>query len=165
MSGTRTDEARPSPTGRQDPARPAMQRALDLAAEAGGLGEVPVGAVLLGPDGVILAEAANRIEAMRDPSAHAELLAMRLAAFRLGARLERCTLVATLEPCPMCAAASVHFRVGRIVFGAYDRKGGGVEHGPRIFAHPGCLHRPEVIGGVRASEAAGLLRAFFGTLR
>jgi tRNA(adenine34) deaminase len=143
-----------------------MERALALARAAGAAGEVPVGAVLLGPDGAVLAEAANRVETDRDASAHAELLALRAAAARLGSpRLPGCTLVVTLEPCPMCAAAAVHFRVGRVVFGAYDPKGGGVEHGPRVFAQPGCLHRPEVVGGVRESEAGAVLRDFFRALR
>ncbi|MCQ8277390.1 nucleoside deaminase [Acetobacteraceae bacterium KSS8] len=143
-----------------------MQRALDQARLAAGRGEVPVGAVVLGPDGALLAEAGNRVEADRDASAHAELLAMRAAARRLGTpRLLGCTLVVTLEPCPMCAAAISHFRVGRVMFGAYDPKGGGVEHGPRLFAQPSCLHRPETVGGVREREAAALLRGFFAALR
>lgn len=143
-----------------------MERALALAAAAGAGGEVPVGAVVLGPDGAVLAEAGNGVEAGRDASAHAEMAAMRAAAARLGsARLVGCTVVATLEPCPMCAAAMVHFRVGRLVFGAYDPKGGGVEHGPRIFAQAGCLHRPEVVGGVREGECGALLREFFAGLR
>ncbi len=143
-----------------------MQRALDQARLAAARGEVPVGAVVLGPDGAVLAEAGNRVEADRDASAHAELLAMRAAARRLGhPRLLGCTLVVTLEPCPMCAAAISHFRVGRVVFGAYDPKGGGVEHGPRVFAQPTCLHRPETVGGVREREAAALLRGFFAALR
>lgn len=143
-----------------------MQRALDQARLAAARGEVPVGAVVLGPDGAVLAEAGNRVEADRDASAHAELLAMRAAARRLGnPRLVGCTLVVTLEPCPMCAAAISHFRVGRVVFGAYDPKGGGVEHGPRVFAQPTCLHRPETVGGVREREAAALLRGFFAALR
>ena len=125
-------------------------------------GEVPVGAVVLGPDGAVLAMSGNRVERDRDASAHAELLAMRAAAQQLGSpRLVGCTLVVTLEPCPMCAAAAVHFRLRRVVFGAYDPKGGGVEHGPRVFAQPGCLHRPEVIGGIRETECGALLRAFF----
>ena len=143
-----------------------MERALVLARAAGAAGEVPVGAVLLGPDGSVLAEAANRVEAGRDASAHAEMLAMRAGAAALGsARLLGCTLVVTLEPCPMCAAAMVHFRIGRVVFGAYDPKGGGVEHGPRIFDQAGCLHRPEVVGGVRESACGALLRGFFAGLR
>lgn len=133
-----------------------------LAAARDAIGEVPVGAVVLGPDGAVLAVAANRVERDRDASAHAELLAMRAAAARLGTtRLLGCTLVVTLEPCPMCAAAAVHFRVARLVFGAYDPKGGGVDHGPRLFQQPGCLHRPEVVGGVREQECARLLRSFF----
>jgi tRNA(adenine34) deaminase len=139
-----------------------MEAALEEARAAAARGEVPVGAVVLGPDGELLARAGNRVEADADASAHAELLAMRTAAAALGsARLVGCTLVATLEPCPMCAAAAVHFRVGRVVFGAYDPKGGGVEHGPRLFDQPGCLHRPEVVGGVREAECGALLRAFF----
>jgi cytosine deaminase len=139
-----------------------MERALAAAREAGARGEVPVGAVVLGPDGAVLAEAGNRTEADRDASAHAELLALRAAAARLGEpRLPGCTLVVTLEPCAMCATAAALFRVGRVVFGAYDPKGGGVEHGARVFETQGGLHRPEVVGGVRESEAAELLREFF----
>src|SRR4051812_22645760 len=143
-----------------------MELALAEARAAGERGEVPVGAVVLGPDGAGLAQAGNRVEADRDASAHAELLAMRAAAFALASpRLLGCTLVVTLEPCPMCAAAAVHFRLGRVVFGAYDPKGGGVEHGPRIFDQPACLHRPEVVGGVREAECGTLLRHFFQQLR
>ncbi len=142
-----------------------MDRALVLARAAATAGEVPVGAVVLGPDGTRLAEAANRVEAEHDASAHAELLAMRDAARRRGGRLAGCTLVVTLEPCPMCAAAAVHFRIRRILFGAYDPKGGGVEHGPRLFGQPTCLHRPEFVGGVRETDAARVLRDFFAGLR
>lgn len=143
-----------------------MGLALDQARAAALRGEVPFGAVVLGADGKVLARAGNRVEQAHDASAHAELLAMREAARSLGmARLIGCTLVVTLEPCPMCAAAAVHFRVGRIVFGAYDPKGGGVDHGPRIFDQAGCLHRPEVVGGVREAECAALLRNFFSGLR
>ncbi len=138
-----------------------MQLALAQARAAAARGEVPVGALVLGPDGTVLAAAGNETEAACDASAHAELLAMRRAASGRGGRLTGCTLVVTLEPCPMCAAASVHFRAAKIVFGAYDPKGGGVEHGPRIFAQPACLHRPEVVGGVCEAEAAALLRSFF----
>jgi cytosine deaminase len=127
---------------------------------------VPVGAVVLAPDGTVLAQAGNRVEAEHDASAHAELLALRLAAARLGTpRLVGCDLVVTLEPCPMCAAACSHFRIRRLVFGAYDPKGGGVDHGARVFAQPSCLHRPEVVGGVRETEAGELLRGFFSKLR
>lgn len=143
-----------------------MQIALEEAEKAATRGEVPVGAAVLGPEGTVLARAGNRVEADRDAAAHAEMLAMRAAAHALGApRLAGCTLVATLEPCPMCAAAAVHYRVARLVFGAYDPKGGGIEHGPRIFAQPACLWRPEVVGGVRERECAALLRRFFKDLR
>jgi len=139
-----------------------MEIALAEAREAGGRGEVPVGAVVLGLDGRVLAQAGNATEAERDASAHAELRAMRAAARALGSpRLVGCTVVVTLEPCAMCAGAMVHFRPARLVFGAYDPKGGGVDHGPQVFDAAGCLHRPEVVGGVREGEAAGLLRAFF----
>lgn len=142
-----------------------MEVALAAARAAAARGEVPVGGAVFAPDGTLLAAAGNETEARADASAHAELLAMRRAARARGGRLAGCTLVATLEPCPMCAAAAVHFRVARVVFGAYDPKGGGVEHGPRIFAAKTCLHRPEVVGGVCESEAAALLRAFFAALR
>jgi tRNA(Arg) A34 adenosine deaminase TadA len=106
------------------------------------------------------------VEEWHDPSAHAEMLVMREAVrLRGGRRLADCTLVVSLEPCPMCAAALAHFRVGRVVFGAYDPKGGGLEHGPRLPYSPGALHRPEVVGGVCEREAADLLRAFFAPLR
>ncbi len=160
---------RPAPE-RANPTRPvsasaAMVMALAEGRAAAARGEVPVGALVLGPDGRVLAAAGNEIEA-GDASGHAELLAMRRAARRLGSvRLPACTLVVTLEPCPMCAAACAHFRIARLVFGAYDPKGGGVEHGPRLFQSPGCLHRPEVLGGVRETEAAALLRRFFADLR
>ena len=144
----------------------AMQLALDAAKAAAERGEVPVGAILLGPDGALLATAGNAVEAGHDASAHAELLAMRAATRALGApRLPGCTLVVTLEPCAMCAAAMVHFRIARLVFGAYDPKGGGVEHGARVFDAPGCLHRPDIVGGLREAEAAALLRAFFAARR
>ena len=143
-----------------------MQQALFQARAAARRGEVPVGAVVLGSDGAVLAEAGNRVEENQDASAHAEMLALREAAARLGSpRLPNCTLVVTLEPCPMCAAAMVHFRIPRLIFGAYDPKGGGVDHGPRIFDQPGCLHRPEIIGGVQETECGDLLRAFFAELR
>ncbi len=149
-----------------EPPESPMQAALDEARAAGARGEVPVGAVVLGPDGTVLSRAGNTVEAERDASAHAEMRAMRAAAALLGSpRLSGCTLVASLEPCAMCAAACVHFRVARVVFGAYDPKGGGVEHGARVFARAGCLHRPEVVGGVREREAGALLRAFFAERR
>lgn len=143
-----------------------MEIALDEARAAAERGEVPVGAVVIGPDGAELARAGNRVEADRDASAHAEILALRAASARRGdPRLPDCDLYVTLEPCPMCAQAISLFRVRRLVFGAYDPKGGGVEHGARVFDAPSCHHRPEIVGGVRETEAAALLRDFFQGLR
>ncbi|MCL2428256.1 MAG: nucleoside deaminase [Alphaproteobacteria bacterium] len=143
-----------------------MEHALDEARAAAGRGEVPVGAVVIGADGAVLAVSGNEVEARRDASAHAELLALRGAAARLGRpRLSDCDLYVTLEPCPMCAQAASFFRVRRIVFGAYDPKGGGVEHGPRVLDASSCHHRPEVVGGVREREAASLLQDFFAARR
>jgi tRNA(adenine34) deaminase len=143
-----------------------MEMALEEARAAAARGEVPVGAVVLGPDGAVLARAGNRVEAERDASAHAELLALRAAAAVLGStRLVGCDLFVTLEPCPMCAQAASFFRIRKLVFGAYDPKGGGVEHGARVFDAASCHHRPEVIGGMRETEAAGLLREFFVSKR
>ncbi len=139
-----------------------MDEALALARTAAACGEVPVGAVVLAPDGTILARAANRTEHDSDASAHAEILALRAAAAALrNPRLPDCDLVVTLEPCPMCAHAISLFRIRRLIFGAYDPKGGGVEHGARIFDAASCNHRPEIIGGVRETESATLLRDFF----
>ena len=139
-----------------------MQRALGLARQAAERGEVPVGAVITGPDGAVLAEAANRTETDRDPTAHAELLAIRAAAQKTGApRLSDCDLYVTLEPCPMCAQAIAFARLRRLYYGAADPKGGGVDNGPRIFAQPSCHHRPEIYGGIAEREAGDLLRAFF----
>ena len=143
-----------------------MELALREAKSAAERGEVPVGAVVLGPDGTVLASAGNRVEATHDASAHAEILALRAAAAARGsARLPDCDLVVTLEPCPMCAQAISFFRIRRLIFGAYDPKGGGVEHGARVFDASSCHHRPEIVGGVRESEAAGLLKAFFAGKR
>jgi tRNA(Arg) A34 adenosine deaminase TadA len=143
-----------------------MELALEEARAAAARGEVPVGAVVVGPDGAVLSRAGNMVEARRDASAHAELLALRAAALAAGDfRLTGCDLVVTLEPCPMCAHAISLFRIRRLIFGAYDPKGGGVEHGARVFDAPSCHHRPEIIGGVRETEAAELLRAFFAALR
>lgn len=143
-----------------------MDLALQAARAAAARGEVPVGAAVTGPDGAVLAVAGNRTEADHDASAHAEMLALRAAAGAIGSpRLAECDLFVTLEPCPMCAAAAGLFRVRRIVFAAYDPKGGGIDHGPRVFDAANCLHRPEIIGGMRESEAAELLRAFFAALR
>jgi tRNA(Arg) A34 adenosine deaminase TadA len=144
----------------------AMEIALEEARAAALRGEVPVGAVVLGPDGAVLARAGNEVEARHDASAHAELLALRAAAqLRGDSRLPDCDLVVTLEPCPMCAHAISLFRIRRLIFGAYDPKGGGVEHGARVFAAASCHHHPEIIGGVRETEAGSLLRAFFAALR
>jgi tRNA(Arg) A34 adenosine deaminase TadA len=150
-------EAAPSP----------MDLALGEAEAAAALGEVPVGAVLVdGETGEILARAHNLVETDKDPTAHAELLVIREAAQRLGAkRLTRADLYVSLEPCPMCAQAIALARLRRLFFGAYDAKGGGVEHGPRIFAQPTCHHRPEVIGGVQERRAGDLLKAFFQARR
>jgi len=141
-----------------------MDLALQEARAAALRGEVPVGAVLLDARGGVLASAGNRTEADNDASAHAEMLVLRAGGQGLGSpRLIDCTLVVTLEPCAMCAAAISAFRVGKLVFGAYDPKGGGVEHGARVFEH--ALHRPEVVGGVRETECGDLLRAFFAARR
>ena len=143
-----------------------MERALELARLAARAGDVPVGAVIVGPDGAVLAEAANRTEADKDPTAHAELLAIRAAARKLGApRLVDCDLYVTLEPCPMCAQAIAFARLRRVYYGAPDPKGGGVEHGPRIFSQATTNHRPEVYGGIAEREAGDLLRAFFQARR
>ncbi len=143
-----------------------MVEALKEARLAASRGDVPVGAVVTGPDGVIIARAGNQTEALHDASAHAEVLALRQAAAGLGTpRLADCDLFVTLEPCPMCAYAISLFRVRRLIFGAYDPKGGGVEHGPRIFQSSSCHHAPAVVGGVREAEAAELLQVFFRGLR
>jgi tRNA(Arg) A34 adenosine deaminase TadA len=140
-----------------------MRIALALAQDAALAGETPVGAVILDPaSGEIVARAANAPIAANDPTAHAEILALRAAAARLGNyRLTGLSLFVTLEPCAMCAGAISHARIGRLVFGAQDPKGGGVDHGPRVFAHKTCHWRPEVTGGVLADESAALLRDFF----
>jgi len=141
-----------------------MDLALALARAAGE--EVPVGAVISDSTGAIIASAANRTEAEQNPSAHAELLALRAAAASRGTKyLSDCTLTVTLEPCAMCAGAIAAFRVGKLVFGAYDPKSGAVEHGPRLFSHATTHHKPEIIGGVRESECAALLAAFFAEKR
>ncbi len=143
-----------------------MEIALAEARAAATRGEVPVGAVVTDAAGAVLARAGNEVEARHDAAAHAEMMALRAAAAARGEpRLPDCTLWVTLEPCPMCAQAASFFRVKRVVFGAYDPKGGGVEHGARIFAASSCHHAPEVVGGVRESESAALLRGFFAGLR
>jgi tRNA(Arg) A34 adenosine deaminase TadA len=147
------------------PLPPPMRRALDLAAEAGAAGEVPVGAVVtLGEQ--IVAEARNAMRASSDPTAHAEMEAIRAAAAGLGtSRLDDCTLWVTLEPCAMCAAATAIARFKELRFAAEDPKGGGVVHGPRIFAQPTCHHRPDVLGGIGEEEAGELRRRFFAERR
>ena len=143
-----------------------IEIALAEARAAAARGEVPVGAVVTDAAGTVLARAGNEVEARRDPSAHAEMLALRAAAAARGGKwLADCTLTVTLEPCPMCAQAAAFFRLRRVVFGAYDPKGGGVEHGARIFAAASCHHRPEVVGGLREGECAALLREFFAARR
>ena len=143
-----------------------MDLALEQAARAAAAGEVPVGAVVVDHTGAVLARAHNRVEADLDPTAHAELLAIRAAAAVLGTpRLTECDLYVTLEPCPMCAQAIAFARIRRLYFGAADSKGGGVEHGPRIFDQPTCHHRPEIYGGIGEARAAELLRAFFRARR
>ena len=142
-----------------------MRRALDLAALAAREGEVPVGAVVTRGDSV-LAEAGNFMRGSNDPTAHAEIVAIRRAAEALGtSRLDECTLWVTLEPCAMCAAAVGLARLERIVFAAEDPKGGGVIHGARIFAQPTCHHRPELLSGIGEEEAAAQLREFFAVRR
>ena len=140
-----------------------MELALAEAEAATARGEVPVGAVLVdGASGEVLARAHNRVEELHDPTAHAELLAIREAARGLGLkRLTGADLYVTLEPCPMCAQAIAFARLRRVYFGAYDPKGGGVDHGPRIFEQPTCHHRPEVIGGLEESRCGALLKDFF----
>jgi len=142
-----------------------MRRALDLAAEAAAAGEVPVGAVVTCGDEII-AEARNAMRGSADPTAHAEMVALRAAAAKLGSeRLDQCTLWVTLEPCAMCAAAVSIARIGALRFAAEDPKGGGVVHGARIFTQPTCHHRPDVLGGIGEEEAATLLRGFFAERR
>ena len=140
-----------------------MDRALALAEQAGEAGEVPVGAVIVEAEsGKVLAEAANRTERDADPTAHAEMIAIRAAARHRGRpRLSDCDLYVTLEPCPMCAQAIAFARIRRLYFGAADPKGGGVENGARIFEKPSCHHRPEIYGGIGEVRAAALLKSFF----
>ncbi|NIA71182.1 nucleoside deaminase [Pelagibius litoralis] len=144
-----------------------MAEALAQARTAADLGEVPVGAVLVdGASGEVLVRAHNLVERDADPTAHAEILAIRQAAARLGVpRLEQAELYVTLEPCAMCAAAISFARIKRLIFGAYDPKGGGVDHGARFFEQPTCHHRPEVIGGLQEQECGALLQDFFKARR
>jgi tRNA(Arg) A34 adenosine deaminase TadA len=139
-----------------------MALALDEARAAARRGEVPVGAVIVAAGGEVLARAGNRTLELKDPTAHAELLCIRAACARLASeRLPGCDLYVTLEPCAMCAAAVSFARLRRIYFGASDPKGGGVEHGARVFGQPTCHHAPEVYGGINESEARALLQDFF----
>ena len=143
-----------------------MDLALEQARLAAAREEVPIGAVIVAADGTVLAAEGNRTEERRDPTAHAELLAIRAAAATLGApRLVDCDLYVTLEPCPMCAQAISFARIRRLYYGAADPKGGGVDNGARIFDQSSCHHRPEVYSGIGESEAAALLRAFFQARR
>lgn len=138
-----------------------MILALAEAQKAIAAGEVPIGAVVI-KDGVVIAAAHNSPRGLHDPTAHAEILAIRAAAQALGnERLEACELWVTLEPCAMCAGAIAHARIGKLYYGAADPKGGAVEHGARVFEQDQCLHRPEVYSGIGETEAAGLLRSFF----
>jgi tRNA(adenine34) deaminase len=142
-----------------------MAIAMDEARAAGARGEVPVGAVIV-RDGDVLAQAGNRTLADKDPTAHAELLAVRAAAQKLGSeRLTGCDLYVTLEPCAMCAAALSFARIRRLYYGAADPKGGAVDNGVRFFSAPTCHHRPEVYGGIGESEAGALLKEFFAARR
>lgn len=143
-----------------------MQEALAEARAAGLRGEVPVGAVLVSPEGAVLARAGNRTRELNDPTAHAEVLAIRAACAALGQeRLTGHALYVTLEPCPMCAAAISNARIARLYYGAADPKSGGVAQGPRVFTHPQCHHVPEVYDGIGAEEAERLLKDFFAARR
>lgn len=142
-----------------------MEHALQLAEEAMADGEAPVGAVVMAGDSILAAER-NRMRALADPTAHAELLAIRSALRRRGTgRLDGCDLYVTLEPCAMCAGAIAHARLRRVYYGAEDVKAGAVDHGVRLFASPSCHHRPEVIAGLGERRASELLRRFFAALR
>jgi tRNA(adenine34) deaminase len=143
-----------------------MKLALAEAVAAAARDDVPVGAVLVDGEGRILASAGNRVEADHDPTAHAEMLVLRRGAAQMGtAKLAECDLYVTLEPCAMCAAAIGLARLRRLYFGAYDPKGGAVEHGPRLFDQPTTHHRPEIYGGIEEGRAGELLRSFFQTRR
>jgi tRNA(Arg) A34 adenosine deaminase TadA len=150
----------------ESPIKRPMDLALTEAEAARDRGEVPIGAVVLGPDGRVLAKAGNRTLELRDPTAHAEMLAIREACAKLcSERLIGCDLYVTLEPCGMCATAISFARIRRLYFGAADEKGGGVEHGPRFFGQPTCHHAPEIYGGLGETRAAALLKDFFAARR
>ncbi|MEO0937998.1 MAG: nucleoside deaminase [Pseudomonadota bacterium] len=143
-----------------------MGLALEEARAAGARGEVPVGAVVVSPEGAVVARAGNRTRELNDPTAHAEMLVIRAACAALGSeRLPGYDVYVTLEPCAMCAAAIAAARIGRLYYGADDPKSGGVAHGARVFAHAQAHHRPEVYDGIAAGEAAALLRDFFAARR
>lgn len=143
-----------------------MNLALDQARLAAGADEVPVGAVIVSADGEVLAVAGNRTRRDHDPTAHAEILAIRQAALALGQeRLEGCSLYVTLEPCAMCAGALVHARLARVIYGASDPKSGGTAHGARVFSHPQAHHVPEVISGICEEDCVELLKVFFSKKR
>jgi tRNA(adenine34) deaminase len=143
-----------------------MDLALDEARAAGARGEVPIGAVVVSPDGAVVARAGNRTRELSDPTAHAEVLALRAACAAAGSeRLPGHDLYVTLEPCPMCAAAISFARVARLYYGAADPKSGGVAQGARVFSHPQCHHVPEIYDGIGAGEAEGLLKDFFAERR
>ncbi len=143
-----------------------MNQALEEARAAAGRGEVPVGAVIVAPDGRVVASAGNRTRELNDPTAHAEILAIRAACAAAGSeRLSGHDLYVTLEPCPMCAAAIAFARIERLYYGASDPKSGGVAHGPQVFDHAQTHHVPEVYDGLAAEDSAALLRAFFGARR
>ncbi len=143
-----------------------MHTALDEARAAAQRGEVPVGAVVVGPDGRVVAQAGNRTRELNDPTAHAEMLAIRAACAKLGQeRLGNHDLYVTLEPCPMCAAAISFARIRRLYYGAADPKSGGVAQGARVFSHPQCHHAPEVYDGIGATQSEALLRDFFAARR
>ncbi len=142
-----------------------MELALDLAAEAAAAGEAPVGAVIVG-NGAVLAAARNRMQTANDPTAHAELEAIRMALARRGTgRLDGCDLYVTLEPCAMCAGAIAHARLRRVIYAAADPKAGAVDNGVRLFDSPTCHHRPEVISGIGEARSREMLRDFFAKLR
>lgn len=142
-----------------------MKRALALALQAAAIGETPIGAAII-MGGKVIAATHNLTESGHDATAHAEMLALREASEVLGTRyLTECDLYVTLEPCPMCAQAISFARIRRLYFGAYDPKGGGVEHGPRIFEQPTCHHRPEIIGGMMEKECGQVLKDFFAARR
>jgi len=148
------------------PASIGMARALQEARAAALRGEVPIGAAIVAPDGRIVTSAGNRTRELSDPTAHAEILAIRAACGAIGSeRLVGHDLYVTLEPCPMCAAAIGFARLARLYYGALDPKGGGVDHGARVYTHPTCNHAPQVYGGIGESAAAALLRDFFSQRR